>query len=566
MSNQSISQPAARTYPVVDLVAAAYEGRIRIPEFQRPLRWQWEDVRRLFDSIVKGYPIGNLLLWKRIAPEGVIRLGSLRIQSRAFDEGWWVVDGQQRLTSLANALSEEGAKDERFALAYDLGSPKGGFVRPSRDDDGFIVPLPVLFDLQRLIRWFNKEHPEAGEKLDEASRITRAIREYQVPTYLVNQDDEAVLRDIFDRMNNYGKRLRLAEVFSALHPGKNVSEVPVSEFQRIAEFIDVDQGFGRVDDDTVLRAMLARRGGNVSRDIRVEFSSSTRESRDFGAETPEQAYREGELALARAVAFLQEDAGIPHFALLPYRYLLVVLTRFFAHFPEPEPRNRVLLRRWFWRAALIGPGPFASSWTNAMRVLATRIRASDENGSVRRLLESQIDLVLSKPSLTGFKTNTAASRIVLSALWALKPRSLLTGQLHDRQQLTEAIQTDSTLAGVARRILNREPEDQALWAANRILVLDDELPGTVADLLIEPPLWRQAGEPEFLGSHALDDELIQMLARDDKGGFLNHRQRLIDGAVKNFIERMTESHLEDTPPLDSFDLDDLKEERDDVPA
>ena len=213
MSNQSISQPAARTYPVVDLVAAAYEGRIRIPEFQRPLRWQWEDVRRLFDSIVKGYQIGNLLLWKRIAPEGVIRLGSLRIQSRAFDEGWWVVDGQQRLTSLANALSEEGAKDERFALAYDLGSPKGGFVRPSRDDDGFIVPLPVLFDLQRLIRWFNKEHPEAGEKLDEASRITRAIREYQVPTYLVNQDDEAVLRDIFDRMNNYGKRLRLAEVF-----------------------------------------------------------------------------------------------------------------------------------------------------------------------------------------------------------------------------------------------------------------------------------------------------------------------------------------------------------------
>jgi hypothetical protein len=201
-----------------------------------------------------------------------------------------------------------------------------------------------------------------------------------------------------------------------------------------------------------------------------------------------------------------------------------------------------------------------------MRVLATRIRASDENGSVQRLLESQIDLVLSKPSLTGFKTNTAASRIVLSALWALKPRSLLTGQLHDRQQLTEAIQTDSTLAGVARRILNREPEDQALWAANRILVLDDELPGTVADLLIEPPLWRQAGEPEFLGSHALDDELIQMLARDDKGGFLNHRQRLIDGAVKNFIERMTESHLEDTPPLDSFDLDDLKEERDDVPA
>lgn len=75
---------AIRIYTAVDLVAAALEGRIRIPEFQRPLRWQWEDVRRLFDSIVKGYPIGNLLLWKRPAPEASIGLGGLRIQAKRF--------------------------------------------------------------------------------------------------------------------------------------------------------------------------------------------------------------------------------------------------------------------------------------------------------------------------------------------------------------------------------------------------------------------------------------------------------------------------------------------------
>jgi len=56
------SQPTAKTFSLIDLVAAASAGRLRIPEFQRPLRWQWKDVSRLFDSIVKGYPIGNLLL------------------------------------------------------------------------------------------------------------------------------------------------------------------------------------------------------------------------------------------------------------------------------------------------------------------------------------------------------------------------------------------------------------------------------------------------------------------------------------------------------------------------
>lgn len=569
MSNRPFSQPAAKTFSVDDLVGAALEGRIRVPEFQRPLRWQWEDVRRLFDSIVKGYPVGSLLLWKRKAPATLIRLGGLHIRAKEFDEGWWVVDGQQRLTSLANALSEEGARDERFALAYDLREGKQGFVRPSREDNGYIVPLPILFDLQRLIRWFTKDHPEAVEKLDEASRVTKAIRQYLVPAYLVDQSDEAILRDIFDRMNNYGKRLSRAEVFSALHPGKGSRVEPFSHFQRIAESIHSERGFGIVDDDTVLQAVLARRGGNVTRDIRGEFSDRVRGPRDFETEIEEEAYREGEIALIRAVVFLQEDAAVPHFAFLPYRYLLVVLTRFFAHFPEPEPRNRVLLRRWLWRAALIGPAPFRASWTNAVRILATRITAGDEYGSVQRLLENPIDQALPPPGLTGFRTNTAAGRIVLSALWSLKPRSLLTKDSkdsYDRQQLSEALHPDAPLASVVPRILAREPEHQRPWAANRILVLEDELPGTVADLLVEPPLWRNGDQTAFLGSHALDESLVEDLARRDKAAFLNGRQRLIEKAVKDFVGRMAETSLEDTPPLDSLDLDDLDEERDDALA
>jgi hypothetical protein len=272
------------------------------------------------------------------------------------------------------------------------------------------------------------------------------------------------------------------------------------------------------------------------------------------------------LALLRAVTFLQEDAGVPHFAFLPYRYLLVVLTRFFAHFPDPEPRNRVLLRRWFWRAAMVGPGPFASSWTNAMRTLATRITAGDESGSVQGLLADPIDHDLRLPRLTGFRTNTAASRVVLSALWALGPRSLLTGQPYDRADLAEPIQPRGTLADVAQPILRREPEDLIGWAANRILVLDLDLPGTPADLLVSPPLERSGDPYDFQTSHALDDEMISALSRDDKTGFLSARQRRLEKVVRDFLEARAETQLEDTPPLDSFDLDDPEEERDDALA
>ena len=79
-----------------------------------------------------------------------------------------------------------------------------------------------------------------------------------------------------------------------------------------------------------------------------------------------------------------------------------------------------------------------------------------------------------------------------------------------------------------------------------------------------PPLDREGGERELFASHALDEELIKILAHGDTNAFLEARQQRIEQLVKDFIERMAETQLEDTPPLDSFDLDDEAEERDDA--
>lgn len=571
MSNDSISQPAARTFTVRDLVSETLRGRIRIPEFQRPLRWQWQDVQRLLDSIVKGYPIGNLLLWSRPAPAEEIKLGALNISAPTLQEGWWVVDGQQRLTSLANALTDINTSDDRFKLAYDLNA--SSFVRPDKRDNGFIIPLPVIFDLQKLIHWFSKKHPEASDKLDEASRITRAIREYNVPAYIVSQDDENILRDIFDRMNNYGKRLSLAEVFSALHPGHTPEKEPYSQLKRLSESINSARGFGMIDDDTILRALLARRGSDITRDIRKEFSERPNEKRDFIDEKPADAYQKTEYALMEAVSFLQEDARVPHFGFLAYRYLLVVLTRFFAHHPKPHSRNRELLSRWYWRAAMLGPAPFSSSWNSAARMLSSRITAEDENGSVRRLLEAPIEKSSNFPKLTGFRTNKAPSRIVMSALWDLQPCSLITGNVYSRKDLTNALAHETSLADIAMRISRSESDDSNSWAGNRMIVLENQnrdeeekLPDSLKNTLISLSINSSFSEKSLarvLESHALNQKILVSLAMDDRKTFLNDRQQKMRSIVKKFLEHMTGIYLEDTPPLDSLDHDD-DEDRDDA--
>ncbi len=70
------TRTSAGVYRIEDIASLVALGRLRVPEFQRNFRWTRKDVLNLFDSILKGYPIGSLLLWSRPAQEAQVRLGS----------------------------------------------------------------------------------------------------------------------------------------------------------------------------------------------------------------------------------------------------------------------------------------------------------------------------------------------------------------------------------------------------------------------------------------------------------------------------------------------------------
>lgn len=544
------SRPSATTLDVEALVGMAWAGKIRVPHFQRDFRWGWEDVRRLFDSIVKGYPIGSLLLWVRAAPAQVLQLGALRIDAPESSDALWVVDGQQRLTSLANVLHPEGQSEPKFALAYDLQSE--GFVRTPSTEDPLVIPLPVLFDLQLILKWF-AGHRSISEYLDRATRITRRIRQFEVSAYQVSQDDPRVLQDIFDRMNNYGKRLSRAEIFSALNAGGEADRNGSLTFERIAARIDVDLDFGIIDNDTVLSAVLARRGPEVRRDIRSEFAKKEDEGRDA-------AYAAGEEALRRAVTFLQKDAGVPHVSMLAYRYLLVVLTRVFAFHPKPDTRNRQLLRRWYWRAAVVGPERFKGGPVNAARILCTKVTHSSLSSSVQGLLGAvdRDDPLL--PDISRFSTNEAATKMVLCSWWAARPRSPVTAQAYEQAELAESLADQQTARDAVQYLVPRRsiPEVYRPWAANRALMPKLEVdPKEVSSLIARQPLGQERDEwLAMLRSHEITPEMAGLLAGGDSEQFITARQELLAKNIRNFLQRVCEWGFEDTPPLSTFLIDD----------
>ncbi|MCD6124882.1 DUF262 domain-containing protein, partial [bacterium] len=51
-------------YSLDKIFSMIEEGNIKIPQFQRDFVWDKVKAARLLDSVLKGYPIGNLILWK----------------------------------------------------------------------------------------------------------------------------------------------------------------------------------------------------------------------------------------------------------------------------------------------------------------------------------------------------------------------------------------------------------------------------------------------------------------------------------------------------------------------
>jgi hypothetical protein len=562
MSGGLDTRPTATTLNVERLARWAWDGRIRIPHFQRPLRWQRDDVIKLFDSIVRGYPVGSLLLWHRPAPKETLQLGALRINAPAMPDALWVVDGQQRIISIANALNRDGQSDDRFRISYDL--RKKAFVPTPRETEPAVIPLPVIFDLREVLRWF-ADHPEAIEYVEDANQVTQTIRQFEIPAYEVSQEDPVVLEDIFDRMNNYGKRLTRAEIFSALFAGPENGKDDTPTLDRIAQNVNDDLDFGLIDNDTVLQAVLARRAPDVHREIRNEFGEEARAFIEFPEEDRDTAYAQGEEAIRRAVRFLQAVAGVPHFTLLPYKYPLVVLTRLFAHYQDLDERSLQLVRRWFWRAVLVGPEIFRGSTSGAVRALNRAIRPGDLEGSIQRLLDLIPESAARVPDLKRFRSNEAATKLIIGSWWSQGPRSLTTGQPFGIVDLALRINDARTPLDAVQHVISRYLVGRELspWSANRVLYPATEYEfGPVASILTVPPEQRPLRGPEWvaaLTSHSISPEMAAAIEHGDVEGFLTAREEALERQLDIFLRQRCEWEFEDTPSLDSLIIDDEDE-------
>lgn len=218
---------------VGDLVKDVRNGRIGLPDLQRPFVWRDNKVRELFDSMLKGYPIGYIMLWESPV-DYESKKSTIGDNSKTYEEPKeLVIDGQQRLTALVAAMFAVKVKDKNFAdreikISYNpLTREFAVWSQAYEKDTEWISRISDVFlakednSISSLRRHFIKEANEGRSKKElplltdeEEDRIEDNINallnlsDYSLPTLEISYTaDEEDVADIFVRVNSGGQSL-----------------------------------------------------------------------------------------------------------------------------------------------------------------------------------------------------------------------------------------------------------------------------------------------------------------------------------------------------------------------
>ena len=543
---------------LVDRVAA---GRIRVPKFQRAFVWTQPDLAALLDSVLRGFPIGAILVWdteKDIESES--RVGPVPIPPRVGGSAEYLLDGQQRVSALAGTLlltddMERQVDQIDWRLYYDLD-------RPAADQPAFVNhpkragnPEPQYFPVRSLLntaefftacRRIQREAPDenrARRWLDEADRLSSAFRDYQISLIHIREADLESAVTVFARLNRTGRKMAADDLVSALtyQEGKFHLASMLDEFQVELR----NKGFGKLKRVFLLRSVLAA----LELDIYAKDWANLLVRPEIQEKLPD-GFEAAKRGITGALEMLRK-IGVTSDRLLPYGLQLVLLGEFHRIRPQPDASTVELLTRWFWVTSFTG-------WFGGGNPAQAR-HAVEE---IRRLAQGRngtfevVDLeTAAHPFPERFDGRSARVRAFLLYLASLRPLSLRDhhsehGNVGAGVQDKHRLDPGSLLSRRGPDALgylwsNPDPPQKASSPANRLFVDEDHVGQALGALAALDDAALEA----LLPTHGFPLDAIGRLRNDDRGGLLEARLAyLIDGERAFMEQRQVRLPVERTAP------------------
>ena len=240
--------------PLPDMIRDITEGKVQLPDFQRGWVWDDDHVRSLMVSVARSFPVGAVML---LETGGDVRFQVRPIENLEFpgdipEPERLILDGQQRLTSLAQVLAikkpvktfnEKGRRIDRYyyidiETALEADRIEDAFIaieadRTVKSDFGRKIDLDLstrkkeceqlYFPCNQILNsddWEEGLQDHAPDKfgvyMKFRKEVLNAFRSYQLPVIALGKttSKEAVCL-VFEKVNTGGVPLSVFELVTA---------------------------------------------------------------------------------------------------------------------------------------------------------------------------------------------------------------------------------------------------------------------------------------------------------------------------------------------------------------
>ena len=244
-------------YELSDYLKWTTSGKIQLPDFQRGYKWEDERIRQLLVTILRGHPLGVVMLLK--TGNDQIRFKPRAVEGSDIPPGtpaeFLLLDGQQRLTSLTQALTGDGVVDtmdsrgkkmrRRYFVDIDLALqgedrmdeavlslPGDGIERTNFNRDIVrdvstrekelehgLFPMNLLFGGPETVTWlFALEDKEVASHFH--ANVIQPANTYNIPAIeLDNSTSKSAVATVFEKVNTGGLALNVFELLTATFAG-----------------------------------------------------------------------------------------------------------------------------------------------------------------------------------------------------------------------------------------------------------------------------------------------------------------------------------------------------------
>lgn len=296
---------AAESMTIATLMRDIDAGKYYLPAIQREFVWPSEKIEALFDSLMRGYPIGVLLLWDVQKPAihefqfyqllrdfDVRKPHNIKANLSVRDECLGVLDGQQRITSLyigmmgsyieklprlwrdnpnafprkhlyINLLHQPAEdSDQRYQIKFLTESQ----ARQTEKDYWFPVGQILKYSKQEDLRAFRRSTPHRDNPTfeDTLGRLWTLIFENRALSFFKEsrQDLDEVLQ-IFVRLNRGATPLSYSDLLLSLATATWKTHDAREEVYGLVEALNTKYGSFDFSKDFVLKTALVFSDGDV---------------------------------------------------------------------------------------------------------------------------------------------------------------------------------------------------------------------------------------------------------------------------------------------------------------